>query len=950
MNPFLKQVASYLYEKYSNSISEFCLVFPSRRAGVFFNAYLNELIAHPLIGPEVTTIDQLITGFSETEQADSVSLIMKLQQVYNEVTGFGEPVDEFFFWGEIMLSDFDDIDKYLLQADDIFTNISDLKELEQRFEYLSEKQLEAIENFWGALNKAGHSLNKDKFVDLWGKLPEIYHRFTGQLRQEKIGYGGFIYRELAEHPEIFYTKNTDIRKFVFIGFNALNACERAIFKYLNNAQKALFFWDFDDVYVQDSGNEAGYFLRTNLVQFPSPSDFTLESREPSAKQNIQIVSVPGKIAQSQVINAQKITDCIDKKEVHFDSTALVLADESLLLPVISAVGNKFGKMNVTMGFPLTDTPVYSFLSQLLSLQQNLRCNADGQSQFYFKPVISLLNHQFVSSPESTEFIKNIHLHNKVYLSPDELAINKLTGKIFSVPEGWEATFDYLLEIIRDLSESFHTREEEPVHPESEYLYQAYLIVGRLKDSVAALGSDGLPQKILFRLIDQNLRRISIPFEGEPLTGLQVMGLLETRCLDFKNLVLFSANEGNLPHTGNPHSFIPYHLRKGYGMPTFEDRDAMYAYYFYNLIQRAENVILVYNSVNDGSIPAEMSRYLFQLQYESAEKPQLSCIVFDFKGNEQQDISVAASPRHQELLFDKYSENNLSPSAINTYLDCKLKFYFRYIAGLKEQEELKEEIDPVLFGNLFHYAVETIYRPYRDQEITAGVIDAVLQNKHRIDETIFLSFAEKYYNLKPEQAGKLKLNGHNLLVAGHLQYYLVQLLRNDRQITPFRILELESRHSGIFDVQAGNQTRKIHVGGIIDRIDQTRDGVRIVDYKTGRNPLLNFNSWEQLTDPALTNRRKEIFQTLLYSDIYLSENPEVAVLPAIYKLDDMFGETFKPRITRQNAEFSYSEVKSEFRGILQNLLNEIFSSTNVYTQTGELHKCGYCPFNRICNRK
>lgn len=949
MNPFLKQVANYLYARYQNELNEFCVVFPSRRAGVFFNAYLNEMIDRPLIGPETTTINQLISDFSKMEQADPVSLILKLQEIYNEVTGFNETIDEFFFWGEILLSDFDDIDKYLLDADDLFTNISDLKELEHKFEYLSEEQRQAIENFWGALGKAGHSLNKEKFLALWEKLPIIYKRFTDKLRQEKLGYNGLIYRELASRSEFFHEKKTDIRKFIFVGFNALNNCEKTIFKYLNNAHKAMFFWDFDHAFLQDADNEAGHFLRANVLQFPAPSDFVPESSDQLVKQKISIVSVPGKMAQAQVVNTEAIIKHFNT-EKHFDNTALVLADESLLLPVISATGNKFDKLNITMGFPLTSTPVYGFISQLLSLQRNVRLNSDGQPQFYFKPVIALLNHQFVSSADTADFIKSIHRHNKVYLSPADLSITKLLGKIFLVPEGWANLMDYLIEIIRSLAQAFQTGEDEPARLEAEYLYQAFLSVSRLKDSIAALKMPGFSQKILFRLIDQNLRRISVPFEGEPLTGLQVMGLLETRCLDFKNLILFSANEGNLPSTGNSHSFIPYHLRKGHGMPTFEERDAMYAYYFYNLIQRAENVVLVYNSVNDGSNSAEMSRYLFQLQYESAVKPDKFSLTFDFKGNEQQVISIEATRQHQELLFSKYSEKNLSPSAINTYLDCKLKFYFKYIAGLKEQEELKEEVDPVLFGNLFHHAVELIFKPFREQEITAENIDQLLLNKHKIEEVVFLSFAEKYYNMKPEQAKKLKLNGHNLLVAGHIQYYLTQLLKKEKQFTPFKILELEANHSRKYFIETESGSREIGVGGIIDRIDQTSAGVRIVDYKTGRNLDLNFSNWEQLVDREQAKRRKEILQTLLYADIYSFENPGVAVIPAIYKLDDLFGDSFNPQITRNNTEFSYREVKFEFQEILQQLLNEIFSSTNIYSQTSEIRKCDYCPFNKICNRK
>lgn len=952
MNPFLKQVAAYLYQKFGEKLSELCLVFPNRRAGVFFNAYLNELVEKPVIGPETTTINQLISDFSELEQADQVSLILKLQQVYNQVTGFNETIDEFFFWGEILLSDFDDIDKYLLDADDLFANISDLKELEHRFDYLSAEQKQAIESFWGAMGRAGHSLNKEQFLVLWEKLPVIYRRFAEQLKNEKLGYSGLIYRELAQRPELFHERRADIGQFVFVGFNALNNCEKAIFKHLQNAGRAMFFWDYDSQWLEDADLEAGLFLRTNLLKYPAPADFILEGRPVHVQQKISMVAVPGKMAQAQVVNTPEFISDFRKNKTKgpaFDQTALVLADESLLLPVISATGAQFGNMNITMGFPLTSTPVYGFLMQLVGLQRHVRKDADGQPRFYFKPVIALLNHQFVSTAETAAFIKSIHRHNKVYLSPAELEISPLCKLIFCVAEGWKATLDYLEEVVRWLAVQFNTGEDEPTRLEAAYLYQSFLSLNRLKDSLASLQLEEFPAKILYRLIDQSLRRISVPFEGEPLTELQVMGLLETRCLDFKNLILFSANEGNLPGGSHTHSFIPFHLRKGHGMPTYEERDAMFAYYFYSLIQRAENVVLVYNSVSDGINSAEMSRYLYQLQYENENKPGQYSLTFDFKGNEPQPIAIEATRSHQQQLLSKYGEKDLSPSAINTYLDCKLKFYFKYLAGLKEQDELKEEIDPVLFGNLFHHAVELIYTPFAGEEITAAQIDHILTKKSKIEQVVMQSFAEKYFNLKPEQFAKMKLNGHNLLIAGHLQYYLTQLLRNDKQFTPFRILELEGKHCGQFTVQADGKQHVIRIGGIVDRIDQTSDGVRIVDYKTGRSLELDFKEWSQLVDRESSSRRKEIFQTLLYADIYQAQNPGAVVRPAIYKLDELFGDQFNPLVTRNKVSFTYREAEVEFRGLLHELLNEIFSSTNVYGQTNELRKCNYCPYNRICNR-
>lgn len=277
MDPFLKQVAKYLYNEYDQGLKDVCIVFPSRRASVFFNAYLNEIIDKAIIGPETTTITQLIGEVSEIQQANQVHLILKLQQIFNEVTGYNETLDEFYFWGEILISDFDDIDKYLLNANNLFTNISDLKELESKFDYLNEKQILAIEHFWGSLGKVEDSINKEKFIALWNKLPQIYKRFNQELKTEQIAYSGLIYRELAENTELLTSKKTDFEKFIFVGFNALNNCEKTIFKRLQDAEKAMFFWDFDQSYLDDTDNEAGYFLRSNLVKFPAPSNFMLEN-------------------------------------------------------------------------------------------------------------------------------------------------------------------------------------------------------------------------------------------------------------------------------------------------------------------------------------------------------------------------------------------------------------------------------------------------------------------------------------------------------------------------------------------------------------------------------------------------------------------------------------------------------------------------------------------------
>jgi CRISPR/Cas system-associated exonuclease Cas4 (RecB family) len=946
MDPFLQQVAKYLYTFHRNELDEFCLVFPGRRAGVFFTAYLNELIEKPMVSPEIVTISELVSSLAGLQQADPVSLVLKLQEVYSRETGHQEPLDEFFFWGEILLADFDDVDKYLLDANDLFRNISDIKELENQFDYLSEEQKRAIEEFWGNLEKVPHSFNKERFIAIWVKLAAIYHQFRDELKKDQTAYSGMIYREVAEAIKQDHS-GLKARKYVFIGFNALNSCERAIFKKLGDINKAMFFWDYADFYMRDMGNEAGRFLRENRVLFPAPKNFALETQRPASERKITLVSVPGNITQAQAINLPQVIKSFGVTN-RFDNTAFVLADENLLVPVISSVGNSFSEINITMGYPFVNTPVYGFISQLISLQKNIRKSARSRV-FYYKPVVALLNHQFVVGPETKPFVAEISKRNKIYIEAPELDLNPFVRKIFSAPESSGDILDYFLDVLKELSAKFNPAENGQAKLESEYLFQAYLAIQRLKSTLEGLNVPEFPIKILYRLLDQSLRRISIPFEGEPLTGLQIMGLLETRCLDFSNLVLFSANEGFLPRIAVGHSYVPYNLRKGFGMPTYEDRDAMYAYYFYRLLQRSEKTVIVYNSITEGVSSSEKSRFLYQLIYDSEFEVEELNLSFNFKGTANEPIKIASSEANVFKLASTYSAQNLSPSAINTYLDCKLKFYFRYIAGIREKEDVKEEIDAVLFGNLFHYAMELLYGPFVQKTVTPEMLQLLRGDKRKIEEIVRQTVAVKYYQLKPEDASGIKLSGQSILIASHIRDYILQLLENDSRIAPFVIESLEKEYWTSYPVISGEKTFDIRIGGIIDRLDQTENGLRVIDYKTGRNLKLDFKEWSQLVDRNYYDRRKEIFQTLIYSDILCRAENTQPVFPMIYKLDDLFGDEFVPNVIFQGEKLIFQTLKEEFSVVFTEILSEIFSAGTIFDQTKDSKKCSYCPYNKICRR-
>ncbi len=943
MNPFLKQVASSLFEQYGNRIDQLSVVFPNRRSGVFFNAYLKELATQSILGPEVITINEFVSQHTEMQISDQIGLILHLHQIYCTETGHPENLDEFFFWGEILLNDFNDVDKYLLDADDLFQNISDLKEIENQFDYLTENQKQAIERFWGNLGKAGESVNREKFLKIWNKLAIIYHRFRGELIEQKAGYSGLVYRDLVEKLQNDESIEFLSNQYIFVGFNALNACENKLFRLLKARKNAQFFWDYDESFVNDTDNEAGLFMRRNLVEFPMPSEFSVNEQNTSEKE-INIVSVPGQVAQSQIINHDAFLNKAEEK-LNFDDTALILADENLLVPIVSAAGCKYDPINITMGYPLKNTPVYSLITQLIELQKNYR-KLDGKPAIYHRPVLALLNHQLIINPETRKKVSEIIEQNKIYVRTSDLACESLPKQLFTKQESWSDFANYLMEITRELAIQFSKDEESP-KLENEYLFQVYTSLQRLTDTLNQYTTETISLSLFYRILTQHLQRVSIPFEGEPLSGLQVMGVLETRNLDFKNLVLFSANEDKLPKTSAVHSFIPYNLRKAFGLPAYEEQDAMFAYYFYRLLNRAKHITLVYDSSSDGLNTGEMSRYIYQLLYDSKLSPKFYHLDFDFKSSESHPISIQGTKQHQQTLLSHYSERRLSPSALNTYLDCKLKFYFRHIARLKETDEVLEDVDPRLFGNLFHFAVELLYTDLVGKTVSRENLESLAANKNKLWKVIHAAFGREYY--KDKSLKDVKITGKNILIAENLLTYIEKMLEEDIRFTPFKILDLEGDFEADFSIQTEDAEHTIKLGGIIDRLDKTSAGTRIIDYKTGQSLVLKFRDYTEFYDRKRHNRPKEILQTLVYSEIYRKSKNAPSIYPTIYKIDDFFNSEFAPQVLKNGSILEYNSIHESFTESLNELLQEIFSSSNVYDQTEEKRKCEHCPYNLICRR-
>ncbi|MFV0365674.1 MAG: PD-(D/E)XK nuclease family protein [Mangrovibacterium sp.] len=945
MNPFLKQTAQYLVNRTDISLENSTIIVPNRRSGVFFTAYLNECIDKVMIAPEVLTISDFVGKLSANYESETIGQIFLLHEVYQRVTGHCEPLDEFYFWGEILLHDFNDIDKYLLDANDLFRNIKDLKEIEQHFDYLSEKQLKAIKSFWGVDLNANGSSNRTQFLNTWAKLGEVYHEFRKELQSRKSCYNGMFYRDLVEMWNENTSASLDAEHYVFIGFNALNKAEIQLFKQIQKHKPSLFFWDYDDEFLLDEIHEAGYFMRKNIAFFPPPTDFKLEGGN-KEKQRISIVSVPSQIAQTQVINHPHFAPQ-RKASARFDDNAIVLAEENLLVPTVSAAGSWQEEINITMGYPINNTPVYSFINLLIHLQRNFRVY-NQHDAYYYKPVISLLNHQLITKPEYKDLVNNIHRDNKIYVELEFFKGDDLLELLFQQHNNWADFTSYLLRILSKLANRYQQDNEsnsEAISLESEYLYQAYLSIQQVADALHKQKA-AISLSLFFRLLQQVINRISVPFEGEPLSGMQIMGVLETRNLDFEKLYMFSVNHGRLPSPENTHSFIPYNLRKAFELPTYEEHDAMYAYYFYRMLNRAKEVVLVYDSSNNGITTGEMSRYLYQLIYDSSRHIERLELDFNYKSSEKQAIAVPSTPERRAKLLQRYKENKLSPSALNSYLECKLKFYLTYVAGIREVNELEEDVDNRIFGNLFHEASELVYKKFGNQTISSEQLEQVAKNELLLNRAIHRAFAKAYF--KDESLEKVELSGNNRLIAASLLHYLRKMLRHDKQFAPLHMIGLEDECVSDFSVVVDGKKELLRIGGTVDRIDRTAQGTRIIDYKTGQGALLTFRAIDELTDREHKKRPKEIFQTLLYCEIYTRLHSNSDISPNIYKIGDFNNSPFSPEVTLNKREINYSEVREEFVTVLEKLLNDLFSTDNVFDQKSS-DDCGFCPYLDICGR-
>ena len=935
-----------------------CFVFPSRRSGTFFKRYLGIAAGRPVFVPGVMTIDELfsrIAGMAETPQ--KVRLLDVLYKEYirlapgSDDTG-PESFDQFLYWGDILLSDFDDLDKYLVDVRRLLVNLHDLKALSSDYDFLTDDQTAAIAAFCNSFfthapgrdGGAGApdgvpAGNRQQFARIWDILYPLYCAFRERLAEKDMAYAGMIYRNVAESLPASGTLLPEYDEIVFVGLNALNACEKRLLDHLRKEGRADFYWDYAGPMVTDPANLAGRFMRDNVRRFPPKEPFSCPARDPSA-QHFEVIRVPSAVGQTR--KAMQILSQLER-EGHLsraEETAVVLPDEKLLFPMLGAIPESIGHVNVTMGYALSASSGAT-LFQLLERLQAGRRERGGETTFYHRDVTDLLEHPYIAAaadPEAVAQVKKwIREENRIHVPLSGLWSREGIFRTVFQPVGRTGAIPaWLKEIIETLQ-----AYQNPL--EREFLSYYHKAVVELEE--VGLDLDALEAATWFRLLSGSIALVKIPFEGEPLSGLQLMGPLETRALDFDNVILLSVGEGSFPSRSVSASFIPYNLRRGFGLPTYEMQDAMWAYYFYRFICRPARVYLIYDSRTEGMQSGEESRYVKQLRYlyevplvEKVATYSLSAsAVEETLPFVEKDDAVMAALTQRYLVDGK----PFSATALNAYLECPLRFYYAHVKGIKEADEVVESLDAGLFGSIFHRVMERLYAPFLGACLEKDALEALRRDKRRIETLIGEAFAEKHVS---------DLVGENLILRDLVGHFVRRILSVDAAFAAsgksLHLLDTEADTSWTLPLSDG---RKVRLFGIIDRLDSLEPGVvRVVDYKSGSvKGLDDCGDVDRLFDTTLVLRRPSVaFQLYFYAlmKTRLQKDSSVRFTPCTYSLRSIFSDALPA-----SHEIS-PEKLDQFQTRLAALVEEILSPGKPFSASSSEDVCKYCNFKRLCNRQ
>ena len=955
MIPFLKQVADHYYN--IGEADKCCFIFPNRRSLVFFTRHLcqavkdSDVLSRPIVAPEMLTINDFFHKVGGMHSVERVRLLIELYDCYRECNPKAESLDEFIFWGDVILSDFNDVDKYLVDPKQLFANISDLKKIQDTYTYLTDTQRKAIEAFVSHFSDLSGRLTVDldsedpdvkgKFLMIWNILYDLYELFNTRLREKGMAYEGMVYRQLAQRlktesvEDVFNDVWQGDVKFVFVGLNALNECEKMLLRKLRDAGRAEFCWDYSGKIISDPKNRSSFFMAENVVEFPQAAVW---DRDGLTIPEINVVSVPSSTGQ-----AKRLPDVLNgigsRTVAGLTECAIVLPDETLLSSVLNSIPDEVEDINVTMGLPMTGSILYSMMSDIAAIQLHT-VNRKGKWYFYHKQVWDLFANDLfrkASDEKTLEIISKVKSDAAYYISQDVLSGTPLLDAVFrpviadqklqsasQIKDFAEYQKQVLTAVVSSVT------EDVGMNLELEYAKEYYKCVNVLK----GIDLEVLPVTYV-RLLNQLLSAVSVPFRGEPLKGLQIMGPLETRALDFRNLVILSANEGVFPRRNVSSSFVPPELRKGFGLPTYEYQDAVWAYYFYRMISRAEKVWMFTDTRTEGLKSGEESRYIKQLEYHFNIPLNRYVVRFDkMKTAKVEDIVKTSDD------VRKIKETVLSATTVQNYLACPAKFYYGTVKELKAEEEVAESLDYGMFGTVYH---ETMRSLYASDRMTAKDIQSWLGREDEIKS--------KIKELIIDELNLMEVSGRNLVVTDVILKYVMKTLQRDLELLEkegvdfFEILGREVKVSGEFKGQKFK--------GFIDRLDSFHPGqVRVVDYKTGKvlddDEKINDDNALAIAEDIFAEDIKERPKIALQFFIYdmLVQNHPLArgkqLFNCVYSTARLFKE---PPLNVPRNEMFFNAVSER----LENTLKEMYSLEVPFRRTNDEKVCEYCDFKMICGR-
>ncbi len=928
-SPFLREVAEALLNQGKNP-EAFTVVFPNRRSALYFRKHLAAFFSKPVFGPELLTLEDLIAGMVSDSIPGRLQLVHRLHKAYVKVTGWDEPFHSFYYWGSMLLRDFDEIDKYLVNPDLIFKDLSNQKELDASFDYLNEEQKRFLNNFWSGFT-ASHKAHRVRFIELWRHLSAVYHTFNENLKNENLTYEGRMYRNVAEHVNKLQSPE---RQLVFVGFNALTTAEEKIITHAVTEWNALLFWDIDEYYVNSAWQEAGSFFRRYknhpVLARTFPADVPAHFRKPK---NLKIFGSPQATGQAKIL-AQVLQEALENG-MNPDDAVIVLPDEKMLLPVLHAISDQVEKLNVSISYPLRLTPVASLVEQIASLHTRFSHETFGAVQ-----VLALMSHPYlraICADEQRGFLKEIIRNNRIRVPVHAFQESSSVIQQIFRPVQPHEIFSYLSGILQIM-----TGQDGISQLDREYVAQTRKLLLELEEIPEAFVSWDSFMLIFRQLINET----RIPFAGEPLQGLPVIGMLETRNLDFKHVFLLSVNEGALPPFGNSGSYLPYSLRKAYGLPVTGHEDAITAYLFYRIIQRAEQVVMFYSTEPDELGRGEMSRFLQQLILESDPRPRPVIITNRLQPHPPQPVTIEKTDEVWRQLMEKHKDNwkgqGLTPTALFSYLACRLQFYFRYVLGIREAAKLEEDMDARLSGTVLHDTMDFFYKSLMKEKGTKLIQpDDLVKPGNRLQAALDEAFRRAY---GMTTSGSVAYEGRQLILMEVINRFASRVIELDRSYAPFELLGTE-RGDYRYRFKVPHTHLEAELGGKIDRIDKKNDMVRIIDYKTGKDEL-KLKSLEDIFTRD-RNQGKAEFQVLLYALLFVRSNTSHAehrIVPGIMGRKQIFTEDFDFGLAKD-----VRPILDEFEARIKEMVSELFNRDIPFSQTTNSETCKYCAYKQICHR-